>query len=806
MKKFCFLILVFVLATSLISLPVLGAMKWIRQSEIQPKITDAGDQSEISFGDFDCTWYFDGAMDENEAYQDGWVRSWVRNAGSRFGCRNWYDPETDHIYPIKLGGAPYGTPDLSMVQFAVPDSLGLTIYKYHRYRPPAVISNGLHLERPFPRLGDFYAPDKVWGTADVMVESHARNWLGLDIYQRVLSWVSKHHNQYIVYDWTIVNSGNIDLDEEIEREGYSLDSLYFMRQIELYPNNQTETKSEWFTWVGVYPDWDKPRDSVRCMISYPAIEWERSGGAPWKGDPLGCYLWEREYLDDASSGGEVMLYVPQITSEGKPMKPIGPGPDAVNGNPANYPETDDVIQPKSHGMWGPDDFEFKHNSGIRPEEEWVTVYNSMIYGEKGDPEYDPYVDYMTGTYPDTYHPVPSDLRGYARWNDLNQNGRIFWHGVGMASMGPFDLDYGDSIRIVWAQCGGRLNPEDAWEIGQAWRDSSITFVTQSGDTLDINDISLTAPYLPNQEDTIHIPPVYRNHPERWQDEGYASDRANLIKDMWVYSTVDSVIRHAINAQWNFDHDYNIPAPPPPPSIEVTSGADQIVINWWYDQPEDIPSDLAGFRVYRSMGNAGAGPLIQNTGVIGEWQMIYEAGAGESSFSDTTAVRGEDYFYYVAAFDDGTHPEAEDPDGVTGTAESLESGRWQNYTYGVVGAASLKRSTGESLSDIRVVPNPFNAASRNMMYGGMESDPQTRDKINFFNLPGDCTIRIYTFTGDLVKTIEHDDGSGDEAWTNPTGEQYQVTEAGQHISSGLYIAHIVDNVTEESINIKFVIIR
>jgi hypothetical protein len=53
---------------------------------------------------------------------------------------------------------------------------------------------------------------------------------------------------------------------------------------------------------------------------------------------------------------------------------------------------------------------------------------------------------------------------------------------------------------------------------------------------------------------------------------------------------------------------------------------------------------------------------------------------------------------------------------------------------------------------------------------------------------------------------HDDGTGDEAWDDPTGKQYQVTDYGQHVVSGLYIANIVDDETNESVNVKFVIIR
>ena len=213
----------------------------------------------------------------------------------------------------------------------------------------------------------------------------------------------------------------------------------------------------------------------------------------------------------------------------------------------------------------------------------------------------------------------------------------------------------------------------------------------------------------------------------------------------------------------------------------------------------MPSDLAGYRVYRSSGSVGAGPYLTNEGVVGEWEMIHEAGTGESSFSDTTAIRGEDYFYYVAAFDDGSHPETPYSGDVTGVAEPLESGRWQNHTSSVIGAASLKRAGESDLSNVRVVPNPYNLASPNIMYQGEE-------KINFFNLTGDCTIGIYTLTGDLVTTIEHTDGTGDEEWDNPTGELYQVTDATQHVVSGIYIAHIVDNVTGESTDVKFVIIR
>ena len=74
-----------------------------------------------------------------------------------------------------------------------------------------------------------------------------------------------------------------------------------------------------------------------------------------------------------------------------------------------------------------------------------------------------------------------------------------------------------------------------------------------------------------------------------------------------------------------------------------------------------------------------------------------------------------------------------------------------------------------------------------------------DKIAFYNIPGECTIRIYSELGELIKTIEHKNGSGNEFW-------YQVTSSGQIIVSGIYIAVITDTVTGEHHLAKFTIIR
>ena len=84
-----------------------------------------------------------------------------------------------------------------------------------------------------------------------------------------------------------------------------------------------------------------------------------------------------------------------------------------------------------------------------------------------------------------------------------------------------------------------------------------------------------------------------------------------------------------------------------------------------------------------------------------------------------------------------------------------------------------------MKTIRVVPNPYNIKAKDLQYPG---EP---DKIMFLNIPGYCTIRIYTERGDLIETIEHSDGSGDEAWNS-------ITSSRQVVVSGVYVALFIVN--------------
>lgn len=97
----------------------------------------------------------------------------------------------------------------------------------------------------------------------------------------------------------------------------------------------------------------------------------------------------------------------------------------------------------------------------------------------------------------------------------------------------------------------------------------------------------------------------------------------------------------------------------------------------------------------------------------------------------------------------------------------------------------------NLNKIIVVPNPYYDRA---VLNNYSAEP---NKIMFFNLPGQCTIRIFTVAGDLVKTIHHTNGTSEEPWN-------QVTESNQLVFTGVYIYHVQSKYGEKTG--KFIIIR
>ncbi len=217
--------------------------------------------------------------------------------------------------------------------------------------------------------------------------------------------------------------------------------------------------------------------------------------------------------------------------------------------------------------------------------------------------------------------------------------------------------------------------------------------------------------------------------------------------------------------------YKIPVPVPAPAIEVENTADGSVRLAWIRAVEDfthprLTGQLAKFNIYRANVAMGPWTLLKsiNKGDVNS-EGIYEW------FDDDEGFKiGETKYYAVTSVDE----------------HGNESGK-TNITR-------LQKNIGsvEKLTKVYAVPNPFISKS------GFTGEGEVADKIGFYGLPEKCTIRIFSYSGNLVETIEHDDPLYSAEWL-------QVTKNGQEIASGIYF-YVVTTPEGEQTTGKFVVIK
>jgi hypothetical protein len=225
-----------------------------------------------------------------------------------------------------------------------------------------------------------------------------------------------------------------------------------------------------------------------------------------------------------------------------------------------------------------------------------------------------------------------------------------------------------------------------------------------------------------------------------------------------------------------DIHWYIPIPPPMPILTYTATPDGVSL-LWDDTPEKTPDplrgrvDFLGYVVYRA--------LFEPRG----WEVLDtllpdpSTGAVDHDYMDTTAAPGFQYFYAVTAFDEDS---LESP---TSNYRKDESG---NPLFIVV-----PTNTSQNLDDIVVVPNPYLGAAA-------WTATELADKIEFHNLPPNCTIKIFTLSGDHVRTIHHISGTGSEPWN-------LLSKNEQKVVSGIYI-YKVETPDEDYKIGKFMILK
>lgn len=273
--------------------------------------------------------------------------------------------------------------------------------------------------------------------------------------------------------------------------------------------------------------------------------------------------------------------------------------------------------------------------------------------------------------------------------------------------------------------------------------------------------------------------------EAWTDSGYVSQYGYPDYVNSAVKNVTQVAQKAFEAYLGHpatepvwpendpkDGLYQIPILVPAPIITVENTPKATIKITWSRAVEDFDVErqtghLDHFNVYRAL--RGMGPWEKMTtiakGAVNDEDM-YEFDDEDQSFKI-----GETRYYAVTSVDEYGN----------------ESGK-TNITKHDKNVSSVN-----NLKKVYAVPNPF-IVNSGFVGGGDEAAEQ----IGFYRLPAHCTIRIFSYSGQLVETIEHNDPVYSTAW-------FQVTRNKQDIASGIYF-YVVTTPEGEKTSGKLVIVK
>ena len=542
---------------------------------------------------------------------------------------------------------------------------------------------------------------------------------GLTMTRKIFIFSQQYHDDYFIKQFTFKNTGNTDYDSKIELS----DTLRNLR----------------IGWGSRY------RGSREGTMNIPVFG-QRFGRFTWvtrRGEkysshteevknftedtPIEKLNWIRcgfSWLGQSDEVDYDMIGAPEMDKDGRLTSSQFAGLAILHVDKSPHDHSDDPDQPIFLGWHGGGTY--PEIGELRPKDmsNMTSVYN-MISGE-------PYPDESLGDtnrfYEDNTNGITDKVAPHKIHGDRGGTNIMFCYG-------PYNLAPGDSIQIVEAEGVSGINRTLCKKVGSKWLEA----------------------YKENYSGDFNLPPdgPYND----LVPYGGTTDDKDLYKNSWVYTGMDSILLVFSRALRNFNKDYDIPRAPLPPSLfEVKSGGDKIMLSWSASASEG-KSNFGGYRLYRAVGRRDT-----------TYEQIAQLQPGQTYYEDKQAQRGFSYYYYLTAFSDGS----KNTSGIANPTGKLESNMFYTLTNK---AAFLRRKAGKRLEDIRIVPNPYNIKNKNYQFPGEES------KIMFLDVPAYCKIRIYTERGDLIKTIHHDDGSGDESW-------YSRTSSNQTIVSGIYIAHFL----------------
>ncbi len=394
---------------------------------------------------------------------------------------------------------------------------------------------------------------------DRLIVNEVNTLLGVTMERKIYQFSQQDHDDYHIIEVTLTNTGNTDADPEIELPNQTVEDVYIFYAFRLAICQNSRhvigNGTGWgmntmidFRGDGRKNDTDLDLKATYAWHGYfPGFsQYDNIGGPIWQPDGT-AYTTAGDTI--GRLGASQFIGIVTLDADSSYLNEAQPSVMSWLGSDEPYFSNNDAYNvtrmTQEYNLMSIQSQDKRHCDVIEPE------------GKFTEPTGDP-AQGSSGGY--------SNCLGY----------------------GPYTLDMGESVKIVWAEGVGGLSREKNILYGRQFKDGTISAKT---------------------------------------------------KNEYVMTGKDSLFNVFRKAYDNYQSGLAIPEPPLPPEyFTVESGGDKIAITW-------VPSTqsgpvVRGYELYRAQGAYDS-----------SYTRIAQLGPDVTAYNDTDLKRGVNYYYYIQSVGD-----------------------------------------------------------------------------------------------------------------------------------------------------------
>lgn len=465
------------------------------------------------------------------------------------------------FYDVKIGGmVTEKVVHVGPRVFGKGEVFPISFYMKSKYDKPVLQVKGATTEGK-PYTVDEVDPTMPWDREIVNVVG---TQIGVTMTRRIFQFQNQYHENYIVNDYVFKNTGDTDGDlKTIERKDSVVKNMVVFLQYRLAPCELTRYAIGNPTGWGMNSTYDARGDGNTSAIA----GWEKNDEKAFRAQ----YVWHGKYppfVDYDNLGGPIWksaTYISASDTTGRLGAPQFAGIATLHADKSSTDKTDDINQPSTTITFDSDGPLQSQNDAYNLSK-MTSEYAFMTSGHDKR-----HLDKIGETNPilPTKDPAIGTNGGFSMGNGY----------------GPYTLNFGDSIHIVFVEAVAGISQDKAIEVGRQ----------------------------------------------------YKADKNALTKNTAFFTGKDSLFQTFKRAKANFEANWQSPeiskTPAPVSSFSSDAAPRSIGLKWSLYNEND--PDITGFEIYRAIGR-----------VDSNYHKIAELDKSARSYNDYSAPSSIDSYYYI----------------------------------------------------------------------------------------------------------------------------------------------------------------